>query len=726
MDNSLKPIEVQKVMINNLKKPAQQLVLPQADLHGRFLSALTAEQIMDIALNNDVLLTTSDLCDMGIKPYSLTSKPRDNKLIRITEILEYSNGECKNKNLYTNFLNSLSLKVEYANTTLDYEEKYLSREIILKLSKSEIYDVDILIDVMNQIAKNYKAKNQNYCELTCNFCTHYKFLQIMQIITNEIKLKTGVDIRFLGKINRGETSMEKYVACQKLMIAMKISMVAGCDFIGSENEDEPSDFFVEDIATSIMLGKNKKLLRLTVQKGDKELKKIKRSLMVIKEVKEKLRLSGVRGENLDIRIVQTVAGKYDTELLNLIAETGCAIEFNLTSEYSTTMLNDFKQHPVCILYYAIKGKEEYNKIRIILGTENDLMYFNDIQKVVLTECEKRFDSQLLVRALSNFETPKKCTDCEDINKIDSSTFKCYANKFRREISDRKERNKKMMQFCDKLVMPYQERESYFCDVENELEFNNALVIFGVGDEEYNLLSEAEKSAVKIKIAIAVNVADPSNTIIVTEGEKGEVVNFIEREVDKKNGKSKTKLKIIYIISIESNLEKINKIYKDNQMVRVVYVNRKQANFNLIDLLVRLNEQQKVNYLREERRDKFLALCENESTIDLLKYADKVGLEAIVLKTVSEITNDGEGKETANSALLENILQNAGFKDLNQVIEFLTAIELIGKQFSQAKNKQTINDFYTLLKNEYKTSENNKKILNLFDNLRLGGGNYGNN
>lgn len=329
----------------------------------------TFDDLLTINKNRNILLSRcSKLLDVD---FSSIENERVEYLERI-ELLEEqisklrqksskeTNG--KNKNELNRKANEIKKEVGQIKCSIN-NLKHKSSSLKL----SEMYSI-LLEASLNKL----KYEGIDYSEISFSTFSTLKYL------SDEYKNKEHSNFRLLMSIDRNKDVSSFKEASSELFELLKDNVVAGVDIVGLESKfnDETSKTFEESLEwiVPVLHMYPNSVLRFHAGEFKDTTDNVYKTLLSLKRVKTKLntaykKMFGVSFGIVPpprIRIGHAVNIEQKPELIELLKEFDCIVEFNVSSNYALSHVSDLSKIP--IEYY------DRNKIKYVFSTDGGGMY----------------------------------------------------------------------------------------------------------------------------------------------------------------------------------------------------------------------------------------------------------------------------------------------------------------------------------------------------------------
>ena len=275
-------------------------------------------------------------------------------------------------------------------------------------------------DKLLWVAREYQRQGIEYVEMTDTDLAKVgepavKMLQEIHDIMPEIEKETGVKIRFLIGIRRipltiikDQKTSNTYLRenVNVLRAVAKSPYVVGSDFIGEEINDisdlKPA---IAEIVKYVENEDKEFTIRIHAGENDSLRDNVRKSIMCVKEaLKEGQEMPRCRiGHGL---YSEDLGSKAGYELMELMAETGIVIEFQITSNIRLNNISDLSNHPLktflkngikCVQgtdgcgFYGSDTIDEQLALQNLLGlTEKEFSKMREIEKEIIEHSEEYF------------------------------------------------------------------------------------------------------------------------------------------------------------------------------------------------------------------------------------------------------------------------------------------------------------------------------------------------
>lgn len=268
----------------------------------------------------------------------------------------------KNKNVLNRKANELKKEVGQIKCSIN-NLKHKSSS--LKLSK--MYSI-LLAASLNKL----KNEGIEYSEISFSTFSTLKYL------SDEYKNREHPNFRLLMSIDRNKDVSSFKEASSELFELLKDNVVAGVDIVGLESKfnDETSKTFEESLEwiVPVLHMYPNSVLRFHAGEFKDTTDNVYKTLLSLKRVKTKLntaykKMFGVSFGIVPpprIRIGHAVNIEQTPELIELLKEFDCIVEFNVSSNYALSHISDLSKIP--IEYY------DRNKIKYVFSTDGGGMY----------------------------------------------------------------------------------------------------------------------------------------------------------------------------------------------------------------------------------------------------------------------------------------------------------------------------------------------------------------
>ena len=275
-------------------------------------------------------------------------------------------------------------------------------------------------DKLLWVAREYQRQGIKYVEITDTDLAKVgepavKMLQEIHDIMPAIEKETGVKIRFLIGIRRIPLTIIKDQKTSNTYLRENVNVlraiakspyVVGSDFIGEEINDisdlKPA---IAEIVKYVANEDKDFTIRIHAGENDSLRDNVRKSIMCVKEsLQEGQQMPRCRiGHGL---YSEDLGSKAGYELMELMAETGIVIEFQLTSNIRLNNISDLSNHPLKIFlkngvrcvqgtdgcgFYGSDTIDEQLALQNLLGlTEKEFSKMRKTEKEIIEHSEKYF------------------------------------------------------------------------------------------------------------------------------------------------------------------------------------------------------------------------------------------------------------------------------------------------------------------------------------------------
>ena len=275
-------------------------------------------------------------------------------------------------------------------------------------------------DKLLWVAREYQRQGIKYVEITDTDLAKVgepavKMLQEIHDIMPAIEKETGVKIRFLIGIRRIPLTIIKDQKTSNTYLRENVNVlraiakspyVVGSDFIGEEINDisdlKPA---IAEIVKYVANEDKDFTIRIHAGENDSLRDNVRKSIMCVKEsLQEGQQMPRCRiGHGL---YSEDLGSKAGYELMELMAETGIVIEFQLTSNIRLNNISDLSNHPLKIFlkngvrcvqgtdgcgFYGSDTIDEQLALQNLLGlTEKEFSKMRETEKEIIEHSEKYF------------------------------------------------------------------------------------------------------------------------------------------------------------------------------------------------------------------------------------------------------------------------------------------------------------------------------------------------
>ena len=275
-------------------------------------------------------------------------------------------------------------------------------------------------DKLLWVAREYQRQGIKYVEITDTDLAKVgepavKMLQEIHDIMPAIEKETGVKIRFLIGIRRIPLTIIKDQKTSNTYLRENVNVlraiakspyVVGSDFIGEEINDisdlKPA---IAEIVKYVANEDKDFTIRIHAGENDSLRDNVRKSIMCVKDsLQEGQQMPRCRiGHGL---YSEDLGSKAGYELMELMAETGIIIEFQLTSNIRLNNISDLSNHPLKIFlkngvrcvqgtdgcgFYGSDTIDEQLALQNLLGlTEKEFSKMRETEKEIIEHSEKYF------------------------------------------------------------------------------------------------------------------------------------------------------------------------------------------------------------------------------------------------------------------------------------------------------------------------------------------------
>lgn len=457
----------------------------------------TFDDLLTVNKNRNILLSRcSKLLDVDL---SSIENERTEYLERI-ELLEEeisklrqksskeTNG--KNKNELNRKANELKKEVGQIKCKIN-NLKHKSSSLKL----SEMYSI-LLETSLNKL----KYEGIEYSEISFSTFSTLKYL------SDEYKNKEHPNFRLLMSIDRNKDVSSFKEASSELFELLKDNVVAGVDIVGLESKfnDETSKTFEESLEwiVPVLHMYPNSVLRFHAGEFKDTTDNVYKTLLSLKRVKTKLntaykKMFGVSFGIVPpprIRIGHAINIEQKPELIELLKEFDCIVEFNVSSNYALSHVSDLSKIP--IEYY------DRNKIKYVFSTDGGGMYSTSlIQEENIAKNLSAYDVPGSTgKTKSDYIKSAQCTEQEVISisepsyKLDIEKVESQAKRYLEHLSQTLGKDTSTIDsIVDKILESERRVSQEIDDLYREMLDSDA----GVYDEYIYDLIEQAKEKVKL-------------------------------------------------------------------------------------------------------------------------------------------------------------------------------------------------------------------------------------
>lgn len=689
------------------KKPAQL----KTDLHTHFAGALSPELLIETGLGKNILFPKWVL---------------DKAKIDTTYISAEDNGQYLLENVISNTQNR-QLLVNSMKIDTSEQETFNKMEDIYAIRGPFTKNPDMFIPMIEAIAKDAKADNVNYLELSlASVISNTNQLKQLEEVMPNIEKETGVKIRFLGALWRHSDKEWNADEVDRLKVTAQSPYVVGCDVMGHET-NSTMEFYdnIKELAKYAI--KHDPNFVIRVHAGENPLFKANARQVLLAVEEAHYELSQDSKKVLPYPQVRLGHGIYgfdepapwdekertkDISMQQLCDEIKPIIEFNMSSNLSLNNINGLSEIP--IKKYMDSG------IRVVLGTDGKGIYSTDIEQEMilahqaglsiedLQEIAKTEDL-VIKKANQRFNKFKK----NKVATIEEDLAKCFSLGGPQYTKEVEMRNNEYLQKLQK-ELPEKIRN---CGAETDLqkvlkatENKIPIMITGSSAKHWPKISEENKLNIKIALDVLIHCIDTDKAYLMTGGTNHGVEREAHILANKFNSNENGNLVVLGTLTEEAMNTETNSIEPNTiTHAMIPLLNGKPAKkwFDLPDTVLQMVEKQ---------NGVVVAMGGGPIVSDIIQRSHNMGINLSIMSGVEGASGDKstslEGNDYSFSnakELIQDLINNLGDAikpDVtNEKIDELILQSY--NNFASEQDEENINN---------KKDENNKmetKILKLY-------------
>lgn len=521
----------------------------------------TFDDLLSVNKNRNILLSRcSKLLNVDLHLFEVEKEEYLNEIERlenkIKELKQKSSKEKNNKNRNDINRKANELKKEAGqlkNKINNLENKSSS------LRMSKMYSI-----LLSCSLQKLKDEGIEYSEISFSTYSTLKYL------SDEYKDKEHSNFKLLMSIDRNKSVDSFKDASFKIMELLKDNVVTGVDIVGLESkfDNDSLKTFEESLEwiVPVLHMYPNSVLRFHAGEFRDTTENVYKTLLALKKVKTKLNVAYKQlfGTTFGIvpppriRIGHAINIEKKPELIELLKEFDCIVEFNISSNYALSHISDLSKIPID--YY------DKNNIKYVFSTDGGGMYSTSIiqEENIAKNLQSLGVPSATGRIKSNYIAKAKQVEDEVIS-ISEPSYKLDIEKVEREakkylehlsLSLSEEKSSSIDSIVNKILSMEKgisrEIDTLYREMlDSDAGFNDE-IIYKMLDEAKEKLKLDETTNAMIIVTIAKELKEGNNKFM-------NMIEEINKEVSKN---SKPDLKSYKVLR---NYLNTYKIYKDNYL-----------------------------------------------------------------------------------------------------------------------------------------------------------------
>ncbi|MBI4852156.1 MAG: NUDIX domain-containing protein [Acidobacteria bacterium] len=472
----------------NLEGLLEGLPLLLTDLHTHFAGCVSAKNLIQIGIENNVSYPSEILELAGIRFQENTLVPLSSLSLELKKILEQS-----------------------LCIPLDRRVPFVGMEKIYRLRSPITKNINCFTALCRQIAMDYKAMGAKYIELSFANSVYANYLNLIESEIPKIELETGLTIRFLSAIGRSDDLEWDLDYIEKLKQVTASRYIAGVDFLGHEtNSTYAFTRQLQEVASWADKSYPGFVIRVHAGENPAHPENIRAVLEILKSYQ------------IQIRIGHGLFG-VDDETLEKLKKAKVIVEFNLNSNLALNNIQTSQEVP--LKRYLDKG------VQVVLGTDGYGIYQTstkiEAQAALLSGITKQ-DFEAISKTELNYLASREIFDKQKpLNFIVSEDLehKYYTPEvLARKQAKREKRNQALLDRLKEINIPLLNRE----EVNNLLKGKQVISFSGAWYKSWEKISFEQKEKIYLFLDELLPKLNINEVVIITGGTSFGIANVVQK------------------------------------------------------------------------------------------------------------------------------------------------------------------------------------------------------
>ncbi|MEN9359325.1 MAG: hypothetical protein RL095_860 [Verrucomicrobiota bacterium] len=467
--------------------PEQEFCGLRTDLHCHFAGCLLGQDLLDLALQEDLSYPLELLRDLG---------------------LGAGEGQVPLRSLPPHTLAALALRL---SIPADRQIPFADMSGLYRYRSPLTKHPRLLAPMLARIAADYRAMGVDYAELSVFNVLEAAFFATIHEVLPEIERDTGVRLRFLAALGRHDDYEWDLDCLERLKQLAASPFLVGIDFMGHETNSTAA-FAPQLRAIAAWASEARPGFALRVHAGENPAHP------------ENIRLAAacVEGLQVQLRIGHGLYG-LDEETLELLRRTRAIVELNLSSNFALNNVHSAADIP--LRRYLDAG------IEVVLGTDGYGLYQTDLAMELQSArlCGLRQDDlPKLIAAERRYLALRdgdRAFTRDDFAVPPEFPPRHYGPEVRRRRDEeRRQRRETLEAALARLAVPLLDEEG-LADLMRQ---RRCWSIAGAWRHSWARLSETERQAVEDCLIGLLAIWDPAETLLICGGTGDGVEGLLQR------------------------------------------------------------------------------------------------------------------------------------------------------------------------------------------------------